>query len=881
MILVYKRGSKFKGNLEDPTKDGDIFPLISLPVNAEGADTDLNDFQWWAYTDKWVEWLKKNPREWQAEGEESIFTKSEKLLEEIFTQPNPYRDFFNFQINSLITEKRLSTFDEFVKIYEAEGSESTVTKSFVKLGYAIQSLAKSGKLKAELELDSLPEKEKFAIVVDFLNDAGQAVVESRQALRFTKIKDTKKLTLALVDYSIPLGEIKDDSQGYLKKVAEYASQVLVAGITVGSIILAGQLLTSGLAGGWLLSKGARGIYKNYFKPETIAKAGKTGTWSSIKNFASSLFGRGGAGAATSAARVTLPSGAFVEGGLAYSSTLTGNQLLKGAAAQSTKAAAQRIVASGAAEAATAGAGGVVAAESTNPIGWILLAAQAVGSIGQQSYNWFSSKQAPRFGEVEDFAKGSFNPGSIPVGVPITICWTSDGGAGFWGGVLKAIAFSKDDTRTTMDLVKIGDFGGRSIFILLDVHSKQMEQALQENDLILLAFDSDETFERGTFDNDDLEFETIAVKDMKEFSIGTSFIGYSTWSDMEEAYGAAPDVPYYVPENAPSEYEFNYVDAKGRQVNVSGSLLSPSEIEEVGIDAFIPGSEPVSESFNQNSNYTIVNESNKVLSFAEFSSSMVYEKDEKEEKAEGKKNEVEVPSVEDLEKNWASDFEKSEEVQRRTEEVSSRNASSEYSQVSIPVYRASSVQFVDPNSKGETPDFKFFIVGDESLDATPEEPITVEVTSDESVNAARFGLATYTPPKEEEEEETETEVEEVEPIEPLTAEEPKEFVTTPDDVNIKDKSRRLVISDAATSDEEDINIVEDFVTDDDKKQLGIDDWKTITKITLIRDLNKNPKKVVLRNNLGGSDKVRRIRKGEAGFDAAVDLANRVKSGIKYK
>jgi len=876
MILVYKRGSKFKGNLQDPTKDGDIFPLISLPVNAEGADTDLNDFQWWAYTDKWVEWLKKNPREWQAEGEESIFTQSEKLLEEIFSNPNPYRDFFNFQINSLVTEKRLSSFDEFVKLYEAEGSESTVTKSFVKLGYAIQSLAKSGKLKADLDLDSLPEKEKFAIVVDFLNDSGQAVVESRQALRFTKIKDTKKLTLALVDYSIPLGEIKDDSQSYIRKVAEYASQVLVAGITVGGLIVAGQVAGS-LAAGWALNKGIQGIYKNFIKPQTITQASKAGTWSSIKNFASGLFGRGGAGAATSAARVTLPSGAFVEGGLAYSSTLTGNQLLKGAAAQSTKAAAQRVVASGAAKAATAGAGGVVAAESTNPIGWILLAAQAVGSIGQQSYNWFSSKQAPRFGEVDDFAKGSFNPGSIPVGVPITVCWTSDGGAGFWGGVLKAITFSKDDTRTTMDIVKIGDFGGRSIFILLDVHSKQMEQALQENDLILLAFDSDETFERGTFDNDDLEFETIAVKDMKEFSIGTSLVGYSTWSEMEEAYSAAPDVPFYVPENAPSNYEFNYVDAKGRQVNVSGSLLSANEIEDVGIDAFLPSSEPVSESFNQNGNYTIVSESNKVLSFAEFSSSVVYEKEEKEG---DKKKDVEIPSLEDLEKTWASDFEKSEDVQRRAEDVSSRNASSVYSQVSIPVYRASSIQFVDPNSKGETPDFKFFIVGDESLDATPEEPITVEVTSDESVNAARFGFATYTPPKEEEEE-TETEEEEVEPIEPLTAEEPKEFVTTPDDVNIKDKSRRLVISDAATSDEEDINIVEDFVTDDDKKQLGIDDWKTITKITLIRDLNKNPKKVVLRNNLGGSDRVRRIRKGEAGFDAAVDLANRVKSGIKYK
>ena len=39
-------------------------------------------------------------------------------------------------------------------------------------------------------------------------------------------------------------------------------------------------------------------------------------------------------------------------------------------------------------------------------------------------------------------------------------------------------------------------------------------------------------------------------------------------------------------------------------------------------------------------------------------------------------------------------------------------------------------------------------------------------------------------------------------------------------------------------------------------------------------------VILRNKFGGSDKVRRIRKGEAGFDAAVDLINRVKAGIKY-
>jgi hypothetical protein len=866
MILVYKRGSKFKGNLEDPTKE-DIFPLISLPVNAEGAETDLNDFQWWSYTDKWVEWLKKNPREWTAENRDSVYTKSHRLLEEIFSQPNPYRDFFNFQINSLITEKRLSTFEEFAKIYEAEGSDGTVTKSFVKLGYAIQSLAKSGKLKTDLDLDSLPEKEQFAIVVDFLNEAGKAVIESRQALRFTKIKDTSKLTLALVDYSIPLGEIKEDSQGFIKKVAEYASQVLVAGISVGTLIIAGQIAGT-LASGWALQKAASGLYRNILKPEAIANiTTKPGTWARVKDFAAGLFGRGGA---TTAARVTLPSGAFVEGGMAYSSTLTGNTLLKGAAAESTKAAAKRLVASGAAEATAAAAGATVAAESTNPIGWILLAAQAVVSIGQQTYNWFSDKQAPKFGEVDDFAKGEFKPGSIPVGVPITICWTSDGGAGFWGGVLKAITFSKDDTRTTMDLVKIGDFGGRSIFILLEVHSKQMEQALKENDLILLAFDSDETFERGLLDNDDLTFQTIAVKDMQQFAVGTSFVGYSSWDEMQEAFNEAPDNPYYVPENAPDTYEFNYVDEKGRNINVSGSLLSSSDVEEVGLDSFIPGAAGVSESFNSYKNYNLVEESNRVLSFSEFSSGLILEK-------EGDKN-IEIQDAESLEKEWAKDFQDSEKVQSRGQEVQARNEDSPYSQVSLPAYRANSIQFVDPNSKGSTPDFKFFIVGDESLDATTGEPISVEVTSDNPVNAARFGLATYTPPKEEEETE---EIEQEEELEPLSAEEPKEFVTTPDDVNIKDKGRRLVISDSATPDEEDINIVEDFVTDDDKKQLGIGDWKTITKITLIKDPNENPKKIVLRNKFGGGDKVRRIRKGEAGFDAGVDLANRVKSAIKYK
>ena len=872
MILIFKKGVTYKGTIgsKDIDSEGSTFPIISLPVNEEGSPTELNDFQWWAYTDQWNQWLKKNPREWTAESEESPVDKAEKIWEEIFNQPNPYSQFFNFQVSSVLEKGKLSTFDQFAKIYEAEEADASgITKKFIKLGYAIESLAKAGIMKADLSLDDIREGEKIAIVVDFRDEAGKPIPESRQALRFAKIKDTSKLTIGLVDYSIPIGEIKDDPGSLLKKVGEYAAAVLVGGVAVGSLILVGQV-AGGLASAWALNKAVRGVYSNFSKSKSITQVVKSpGMWSKIKNFGSSIFGRG-AGTVANAARTVLPSGSYVEGGLAYNAAGTA---LRGAVKQNVQAAAARTVAAGAAEAGAAAAGGsgLLAAEASNPVGWIVAAASVVASAGQQLYNWMSDKQAPRFSDVDVFAKGEFKSSQIPVGKPITICWTSDGGAGFWGGVLKVLTLSKDDTRTTMDLVKIGDFGGRSIFILLDVHSKSMEQTIKENDLILLSFDNDDTFERGYLDNDDLEFNTIAIPDMKAFMISTSFVGYCGWGDMQEAYNEAPDVPFYVPENAPSQYQFNYSNSKGEKINVSGSLLSADELDQINIEEIMPISLPgsTSESFQDFRNYKLVNENTKVLSFSEFSSSLIFEAEEKDD------------SKEEIIDQWVKDYTKDSNV-AKGQEIQVKNAESSYGQVSMPVYKATEIQFVDPASRGQAPTFRYFIVGDESLDAEKEEAINVEVTSDDAVNAPRYGLATYVPPappKEETEEDTEGETG-VEPISAVEPEEDKEFVTNRDDVDVKQKKNSLVISDTETETEEDVNVLEDFVTEVDKKELGIKDWKNLTKMTVRYDSAKNPIKVILRNKFGGSDKVRRIRKGEAGFDAAVDLINRVKAGIKY-
>ena len=859
MILIFKKGVTYKGTIgsKDIDSEGSTFPIISLPVNEEGSPTELNDFQWWAYTDQWNQWLKKNPREWTAESEESPVDKAEKIWEEIFNQPNPYSQFFNFQVSSVLEKGKLSTFDQFAKIYEAEEADASgITKKFIKLGYAVESLAKAGILKADLSLDDIREGEKIAIVVDFRDEAGNPIPESRQALRFAKIKDTSKLTIGLVDYSIPIGEIKDDPGSLLKKVGEYAAAVLVGGVAVGSLILVGQV-AGGLASAWALNKAVRGVYSNFSKSKSITQVVKSpGMWSKVKTFGSSIFGRGASSLASipNAARVVLPSGAYVQGGIAYNAAGTA---LRGAASNSVKVAA----------------GTLLGGEASNPVGWIIAAATAIASTGQQLYNWMSDKQAPRFSDVDDFAKGEFNPSQIPVGKPITVCWTSDGGAGFWGGVLKVLTLTKDDTRTTMDLVKIGDFGGKSIFILLDVHSKSLEQTLKENDLILLSFDNDVTVERGYLDNDELIFNTIAIPDMKAFMISTSFVGYCGWGDMQEAYNKAPDVPFYVPENAPSQYQFNYSNSKGEKINVSGSLLSVEELDQINIEEImpIPPSGSTSESFQDFRNYKLVSENSKVLSFSEFSSSLVFEA---EEKGDGKKEEEIIDQ-------WVKDYTKDSNI-AKGQEIQAKNAESSYGQVSMPVYKATEIQFVDPASKGQTPTFRYFIVGDESLDAEKEEAINVEVTSDDAVNAPRYGLATYVPPappKEETEEDTEGETG-VEPIPAVEPEEDKEFVTNRDDVDVKQKKNSLVISDTETETEEDVNVLEDFVTEVDKKELGIKDWKNLTKMTVRYDSAKNPIKVILRNKFGGSDKVRRIRKGEAGFDAAVDLINRVKAGIKY-
>jgi len=892
MILLFKKNSTFTAS-QDPNTPGSVFPILSLPTNVQGTPTDLNDFQWWGYTDKWQEWLKKNPRSWTAEAE-SYFQSGESLLEELEEVEDFYRQFFDFQTNSIITSGKISGFGDFLKVYEAEEKSGDASKRAIRFMYAVEALQKSGELKDQMELDSLKEGKDYAVVFDPFDETGNAVSEGRQAIKFKKIKDTPKLVIGEMTYSIPLEmEPKTDAKAYLLDVAEFTTQVLTAGIGLAGVIIAAKAI-GGVAGSMFLWKQARGIFKGAKRAKSVVPKG---TWESIKNFfggSPSLAGK----------TVKLPNGVFVKDGIAY--VKKGGKITKlgGAVGKNALKRAQLKlsgkVAGKAAGKGAAKAGGKLAARGISkflgPIGLVLAAADII----QGSINWFSKNQAPRYGEVDSFAFNKFEPGKVQTGKPITVCWSNDAGGGWASYVFGT------ETRTTMDLIKVAQIDGMSYFLMIDVHSKELKKLVTENELVMLVFNSGDVFEHGYLDNDDLEFETIALQSTDDLMMATSFVGYCDWQEMEKAYREAPDKTYFVPEEAPESYEFNFQNQSGNKLNVSGKLLSESELDNLRVERFLPdftgeGKTSVKEqqSFLVGSSQ-ILAEKNTLVSFGEFSMILEAEESEedelnpilnpfgrKEEKDSKKEEKDDKDDKESSETQWVNDYEGNEKIQANKQKVLQAQENSSYSRVSLPIYQVNTIQFVDPNIKDQAPAIAYFVVGDESLDASPGDPIMVEVTSDDAVYNPRFGLETYKAPEKKDSEET-TETPEEDEIEPLTPGSKKEdggkIKASPKDVEIVDKKRRLVIKDDPSGEAgEDVNVAEEFLTPEQRKELGIENWKTVTKVTLVYDREKKPTKVILRNKEAGilGDRIRRIRKGQAGFEAAVKFAEEIKDRITYK
>ena len=873
---------------------GNDFPIFTIPLNMEGATSQsLEDFQWWAYSSDFKKWLDKNPREWVADSEE--MTKYGDITEIIreslggsgYSMQKAVRE-----INESQSQGRVSKFSEFATnaLYEeeADASAKDIGEKTTKLHFAYNKLEEEGKLETEYVVeDQDPSKPKAVFLCLEDQETGANLMETLDAYKVAPLKidntNAKFRLFEILDRKIG-GPIPENASG-----PSLAEDALNNGIRLVAYAVAATAIFTGakyLGGGFALRSGLKGLFKG------IKSLGTKGTGKKIKstknlrmiiNAKNGIKGLWGKVTPMKAVSFWGKLGkAGVEG--AKVQRALGNMQKAGTVA---KAAG---MVKGFVTGAKAAGAAVKAAELTNPIGWALLAIQAVGS----TWNWYSGKQAPRYGNVDDFAKGSFDPKSIKIGVPITVCWSQP--AGGWGMVVDFL-FS-NETRTTAELIKIADVNGKSIFILTQINSKEVQKQIADFDITLMAFDNSDVVDRGWIDNEDLDFEMLALK--KELNSLQNYQGSCDWNLFESEYQKASPVLLVSDPNAPGEYEFHYSDSEDNVINVIGKKLTTEELSsysdgEIG-DIFGVVESKEGESKTKSGEQEApkeeeVKDSLKTLQFSNLLESRVISKF-----SDFKKAAYSVLEEEGDNTNVKTDpAEGSEDADSKSSQMETLTTKQKSGPQEMAIYIVTEKDYANPELRGkyETGEFSNFILDPKDWEAKNGDPVEIEPNTDEILEDSKRGLYTYVEKEEEVKPATDDAVqgaaddskvddEEKEPEpEPEIKKDDYYITVDPDDVNIKDKKRSTVIRD--TSMTGGINLFDTILTPRDKETLKIENWKTITFAKELRDNRGDIIEVKFRNKYAPfGDKSRKYRAtdGEA-FELAKRFVEQTKDRIKYE
>jgi hypothetical protein len=865
MLVIYPANGDYR-------KGGD-FPLVAVPTDMEGANQmELNDFQWWSYSEDFQKWLKENPREWTAESlvQEPDSEGWLQMLKENHTQR---------LLDSISEGKKVSSFEEFSALNEEEKVASKEEgKDGVKLHYAYNKLLSSNKLESEFKVrDVNGEKGVFLCLED--PQSGQNIEETLYALKMSPISvgSTSKVKIFNVEETLPGGKLAEDANPDSlgewvidngKKVVQYGiagaalyGGLKVAGVVGGAIGLraVGRSLTGG-ASKKALEEILKKLVGETASEATGAQASKgilsrmaAGTSSGFKTF----FG--------TPVSAVVATGAGLKG--AVQAAKAGTGVLAGFSSgmkTSLQAASQ--------------------AGKFNP--WVLLV-QAV-MAGQKLWNWFSGNQAPRYAQVEDFAFGNFKPAEIKIGVPITVCWTQEAG-GVWG-VLSWVGLG-NDTRTTMEIVKIADVGGNSIFILLQVNSKNMSKQLQEHDLTLISFADSENFERGYLDNDDLELKIKTIDGLSNLSSVYNFMGACAWNEIVTTWQGSSGQYIESDESAPDKYSFHFSDSEDNIINVLGTKVTSEDLSKFNdkdiVDLFqvdkVKGDigpkdtdkkeaeveiESATESiWNSPENKKLL-EGQVITSFSDFNkitSGGLFEADTVKDPGEGEE---------------AVDTKKDQKYIGLTSEQKTDPAK-------VAIYLVTAKEYANPELRGKYSTGKFtnFMISKKDYDAKDGEPIDAEPNTTEPIDDPKAGIYKF---KKEEEAPVNTQPlvkdEEVEDKKDQEEEEKKDdyYITVdPNDVEIKNKKSSSIIKDKSV--EGGVNIFDEFLTDNDKDILKIENWKTVTFVKEFYDNRGDVIEVKIMNRYAPwGDRKRRYKAtdGEQ-FELAKKFASEVKDRIKYE
>ena len=865
MIILLPAGTTYK--------TGNNFPLMTIPMDMpDSQSASFEDFQWWALSSDFQKWLKKNPRKWVAESND--LSKYEGSVTEYL------KENFEFLNDSYlnINESEVLSFDDFSNsstLFEAGkgDADSGEYKEAIKFHFAYNKLKSEGKILNSMTAEDIKkgdDKAVFLLLEDPSN--GENMLETLKAYRMTGYVDVdgkSKIRLIEVSEMLPGGPIGEDENvdDLIGKIVQDAAIIAAAG-GVG-VILFGALK---IAGGAL---GARALLKTIqgFRPNA-------GT------------GTGAAGGATSLLK-KIKSGGIKSikslwGGAKEIITLKNTRSLltrgfKGAKASYTLG---KTGVSGAIKAFGKGFGRGTAQLGSKAIpfvGEVLIVIDAVGSI----WNWYSDNQAPRYGEVDSFASNEMDPSKLPIGVPITVCWSQPAGGG-WG---TAVSFLfNNETRTTAELIKIADKNGESIFIMTQVNSKEIQKSLANHELTLISLDNSDivndqassqdgilskigTAIQRTFDNEDLDFKISHIDGLKDLAAMFNFQGICEWSDFESAYQAAGDQLMIVDPNAPEEYEFYYKDGDENVVNVTGRLISndelknatPEEFENIFYSEVPPGGETNKKNEGFDTDfiaYDLVNEASVITSFGDFNQRLYEDKD-----VDAKKD-------------------------KSTMKLNPEQASSA---AEVAVYVVTEKEFADPESRKYKVSeiFRNFIVDPKDYKAKVNSLIDVETnTVNEEIEEPRRGVFVFkkeTPkPKEEEKIKQDTEALTDDDIKKDKVDQDGEkakddyYITVdPKDVQIKDKKSSTVIRDNNFAGG--INLVDKFLTDKDKEIMNIANWKAISYAKASLDTRGDVIEVKIKNKFAPfGDKIRKFKvsDGEA-FEIAKKFASEVEDRIKYQ
>ena len=903
MIIILPKTTEYKL--------GNDFPLITIPMTMENSqEASFEDFQWWAYSEDFRKWLKANPREWVADSEDlSKYTGSlTEYLRECMERYNGEEALNESKVASFEDYERM--LNENLSLFEDDAAgagsvdDQTTVKEAVKFHFAYNSLVKNGLLQESTTADQIAtgsDKAVFLILED--PETKENLLETLKAFRmkgFTETSAESKFTLINVTEMVPGGPVSEDdsAENVVGKIVQDAT-IIAATAGAGVLIFGALKIAGGAIGTRALLKTIKGFSPSAAAQAAAQASAKPGFWSKAGKFSAgklkSIWGVAKEMATLKNTRIAAQAAGRGFRG-AKAAYMLGKQGVGGALKAFGKGFSRGF----------SKAGG----KAIPFVGEVLMVIDAVGS----TWNWFSSNQAPRYGEVEDFAKNSMDPSEIPVGVPITICWSQP--AGGWGGTAVSFLFN-NETRTTCEMVKIGSKDGYSIFILTQVNSKEVQKQLAEHDLILVALDNSDKvndqaedqsnllyaaakYVQRTIDNEDLDFKMSFVDGIDKIAALFNFQGMCDWDQFMTEYNNAPDQLIITDENAPATYQFYYTDAEDNIINVAGRLItseelastSDSDIEKIfypiegGEDVFGKvkkrGEGEVEKDGANEGLAQLIASSGVITSFADFDRSL---------------NEANIGIFETGggNKTEGNPDEGSEDLDSQSQSgVVDLSAEDKSVQAKVAIYKVTDREYANPElRKYKAGVFTQFILTEESYDAKANESIGVDVnTTGEDLEDPRRGVYAYKrkedkpepvvvdPNKDKEKDKEEEEVKRDQ--QPDVKTDDDYFVKVdPKDVEIKDKRNSTVIRDKSV--EGGINIMDEFLDAKNKEILGIGSWKAITFAKSMMDARGEVTEVKLKNRFAPfGDKVRkyRITDGEA-FEIAKKFAEDVETRIKYE